>query len=893
MPIFSFQNTMARRHSLFSSWAVLFLFFIFDTTKCASASSNDTCPAVFDQLEQTLTCSNTYAIDPSALLEMASTNETLRQVLTQRKMPQGMKLFEMNLCKRFDVKTLSCTFEKFNFLLMETVWPYLPEEKRTLTLPICGAGYGDSKCDSFKYLTSSCGNITSIRTEPTEDNEFEYIYYRKKRCDWQINVGEAYVIKITVTHFKTRYCLDSCDCDYLKFFDVINGTDVERGTYCGRRDSWEYISMSNTVKISFQLHGFEVGTGFNLVYQTIPANDVETFSGPVKSYGLKGSIETQNARPTSRIGKMFIYKWLIRTDESRNIQLRWNVSGRCSIPLNVFVYDGPTELDSIITNEAVVAGNLTSGGFQILVKVVREEQCQQEFSGSYTTSLGEITSLLTNPNLNAEKSVFFGAININNGNVYDFNFHTNENTFPKFQGIVVKGPVESYVAVNISEYEFNGPSEDDCSREGMVMWDGLPEEGAKYGPFCSGHVNMELFSVKARRSKELPVIHSSAEVFTVLFYSYAKAIEAKTSIKTNMKLTDCVGIYDWYSLKKFSFLNADYKNDTTKNEVKVTLNPDKNSCFQLQKLPSKFPVKEDIIINILPTYAYNKITNVVTSDPHMGECRGYVSSNVYEDGRGRIKSEMDCLISPLGFIGKVHNTVSQDINNCIEEKLRGKYKEVVHFHQKDAICGSLLFHEPHDYSITLRAPFDKYKTHHYVLQFNIADLDMPVYSDIKISEYWAPSNWLSVPNLVTSQLPLTWLTSWSWKVSITVKCQSPYVSMKMNYQLVQDGYPKPDKFMDGCPQNFSDSTNNYRYKEHCYSVITHPGNDRRTWNQAEEHCQESGGHLLTINQPDELEFIKGLFKDKYAKALYDKHKVYYIGLKPSGKVSSFKYCVPR
>ena len=866
--------------------------------------SNATCPndknlPGSSDISNMLQCYDVRVISPEALISMSLADPELRDALTSPN--QTIRVYDLDVCSSFNTDTGTCYMDKMKFVLSQKNWPLLSSalSEFNKTARICGIGYGDSRCESPKYLISECGNITALTTD--NRGQVLFNYRNTKDCEWYITVQDGKSIKFILNFIHIKYCKQECVCDYVKIYEIVDGNETEIETLCGRDGGKIIYTATNKAKVVYKTIGSNVGLGFKMRYESVDVYN-KVLSKPIYMDSPEGqsSLEANNIQIISPTEK--VYQWHVRVKETTRITGRWNSDSGCRVQTQVTIYEGNPSSHYIIQKEDIDGrseNTFKSNGFQVFVEVRISKSC-----AVFST---EFTLIYSSENIpyktvtNAHGKVTYKAISLAEGSsATALSLSSNRNDMPVFDILQIDVTKGDFISLKFKSFNFSGPNVANCENEGIFIQDGKQ----RLGPYCGLMYYEDIFSLQnlllqnnRNDPNYYPSIVSSTSKLVVIFYKYPAVHTISSTVELELSGTKCVGIYDIDSLDPYDFLNV--TSEATgmaggkKSLIAVHQKP---SCFQFHFLPSLNPVKKTYNIEIMSKDVYTA-SKAISSHAFVSGCGPQQISSRDVDGglNFRFDITMDCYYTSKGFIAHFSNIVT---HSCIEKSYKATNLQTrVHDIFKGYPCGTLNLEMPNSHTYQFMAPIAMHTGHSF--HFKITCLGRkpcrPLYSVCDFEEFSGPEERMyNVRGLRIWQVPFFWQTAWTFNTVLHCEMETQ-IPAQIQFKLLPASKPELTEEENEnfeCPETMLLASDLVaKYKRYCYS---HHVTDHivSTWTEAELACEAKGGTLLTITDQQEFDFIRHMLLIKWRFSFFSNNRIY-IGLKGNTSVSKliFNYYV--
>ena len=724
-----------------------------------------------------------------------------------------IKIINLNICEEWDVTNRKCKMKHLKLFWM-TNDSYLTYFEANSESALCNLGYGDSGCGSVGHMTSPCGTIRSLEQELVlgagpQQGLNPYPVSLPNSCKWTISVEEGYTIQLKFIYFRLRYCSERCLCDRIFIIHGTKDSSFSGGQYCGYKKPWSFISYSNTISISYTMnsHTRKVSNqeqyGFVVDYQKIKPQIHIFLQHPIYKTALQDTFSLLTSAPAEMVDGKQSFQWIIRiTDETKRIKLNWILDSSCAVVLQI--WDGPNSDGRLIYNNSLNGtldnSSINSTAFQLFVEVVQDietesnERCNIQFN--YTSSDVPVWSDITGENILENWS--FVSVNVTQNSTSAINFTHNGNR-SSFVGYTFTTTEGEYISVIFKTYQFEGPNQRNCETEGVLLWDGKPENYTKkYGPFCGEYIHSALF-----RGNQA-AIHSSSNVLTLLFYQF-EYYTVHTRVDIEVTSTKCRGISDWDTITDIANLNAE--STTMENNIKsISLKPNAEVCFRIQS----FPVFSEGTSNFKLVLSLNKSQNAVTD---LVQSRLIFCNSGFDGGGDYYMFIIADSGRNCGFFVTVRTEAKKERSKKIKEEcqpisLRVTNKSDYRVEVPEAICGNITFQYSHKNRVRIIGPKDLGGNYYYKLKFMVPpdegltpiEIDMWESSETEV---------MRDPELNIIEYPFVWHTSWSSEIDLEIefKYSRPTFPLVLEYKLEELKYPKPEQLKGPkCQNSSSDET---------------------------------------------------------------------------------------
>ena len=701
----------------------------------------------------------------------------------------------MKICEKWDVTNSRCKMKHLKLFWMtnDSYSAYFEANSQSAS---CSLGYGDSGCGSVGHMTSPCGTIRSQEHLPAssagpQQGLNPYPGPLPNSCNWTISVEKGHTIELKFSYFRLSYCTERCLCDRLLITNVADNSSLVGGQYCGYKKPWSFFSDSNTISILYTMYPYTREdlnlelNGFVVDYQKIKAQNHIVLQSPMYKTAMQETFSLITSSPTEIIDGKQKFQWNIRiTNETRRIKLNWLLDSSCSLVLKI--WDGPNSDGRLIHNSSLneTRGNSSvySTAFQLFVEVEKDiasetnNSCDIQF---YYSSDVPVWSEITGENIFEGWS--FVSVNVTQNSTSAINLTYNGNR-SSFEGYTFTTTEGEYISVSFKTYQFEGPNQRNCEIEGVILWDGKPENDTrKYGPFCGEFIHSALF-----RGNQA-AIHSSSNVLTVLFYQFGYNT-GDTRVDIEVTSTTCRGISDWDTVTDIAYLNA--HSEPIQNNIKSNfLEPNPGVCFRIQS----FPVFSDGVPIFRHVLGFNKSHNAVTDlvQSRFSLCHSAVDGNernyimIADTGRN------------CGFFVTVRTETKKEKRSkktkveCQPISLRITDQSKVEV--PEAICGEITFQYSHKNRVRILEPKDLGGNYHYKLKFKVPPDEVRTPIEIDMWER-SETEVMRLPELNILEYPFVWHTSLSFEISLNIefKYSSPTFPLVLEYKLEELKYPKPE-----------------------------------------------------------------------------------------------------
>ena len=672
----------------------------------------------------------------------------------------------------------------------------------------------EAKLDSVSLTLSMCDLISSEKSNNINISSdhpyglFEYILQEGMPCPmlvyWQISSPPGSVLNMTFSYFRTRHCSESCLCDRLTLWDVMNDKRHYRSYYCGHRDPWYIVTKTNKIFMRLEIVDanksfilmttsknlyFDEITGFVIIYRTLSAG-VYQYISPIYEIKMGGFSKARINLPVPhmKINGYYIYHVKLREREQFKVKLSWKITCR-----NVFItlYDGPSERHPVITKYTTKKNrnSSTDTGFHLYVVLriwevshhVRDTCVNLKYGSELAPFLQFHTSLVGEYKVNMRKRPFI------------------HNYFQIF---------------GIKYFHIDGPNYEFCSVQGIGL--AVIKKVKKTGRYKAIFLR---FCNIPRHKEFLSTLHADIDMFLSIYsYSLSTEYDLKlilTYANTNKKRDQfCQPVYSTFSAFEFYTETIKHPGNTTFPSVMKVPSDHQIPCFHLRIAPGYHAQKTNIRIEIHgadyvltnnpydPFHQLNPPVALLINETFLSSpktCTGYIKTEKDERNTVIINYQLDCPYTPIGFSLNIYNNMMCSVipkDQTMLEKHRCQILEgrmsiwtpsrfFLYFNCEKITCDKNVLESP-DLSITVKqTPF--------ILHNNIQGLE---------------SSLLRIPE---------------------------------SFKLLQEPVLPSNSHL-----NEDINTNSYTRCE----------KQRMSWNEAKTNCENDGKQLLTITDLKELHNIK-------------------------------------
>ena len=803
------------------------------------------------------------AISAVLLRNVSRDHEELRNILLQPDMGYRTGIFHVPVCTHFKTgqSLPQCSMDEVYLFFNGSLFPpwFQESEIKVTKTPLTNLGTGISKqgCGPVKIFMSPCGNINSI---------YETGRYRRElECEWIIQVRSSFAINLTFTHVDLVFGGPECKDDYIKVYEGQGMNKTLLGVYCGRRMPFSILSTENIVTIHLRSGRQDTGSGFLSQYEALKKGEFVMLRKPTLIRNESGTISSKDSLVTALTPSLKVYLWHIRTTLGKRVQFNATVNSFSFATLDVF--DGPN-LDArwkLDLKQQPTPMCFESNGPSLTIRFQTSKGSNASLWGFFSSQsilMGRLQDLSQNTTVGCEGIPYQKLQTGSKTNIQFYKLPYNTTNQCSWRISAEKG---KFIQMTIKHFNFNGSNINECEMEGVTFYDGNSTDSFPIGPFCNifGHraflLRKKRIELLKRESEETRLISSSNEIL-IYAYHYTNTLHPGDILLVEIEIetTDCRGISDWSTIGTLTWL-APQITELDPKTTKIELYPQENICFALQWLPLEKPTDHIWNVYVHSVRSYTRLTSEVKGYSYLINCLTYVTMTTNLKYH-HLQYVMEC---PWPMIGFVHLFTNKEVSSeCKDITQRDGKASMVY---KPAICGNIIVTEPHDIRLTLMAPLTNINDHYYCFRVTCHGFDpcMAVQMTVSMTDYdyvyeedGMQPRWINHPNLdIYDQIPFFWRSWWSYKVVVQIKPISPYISILIGYSLTKYNTPSPAVIAENltCPNS------SYYYDNHCYLFVgdkTKAKDDPLTWSQANRHCQEVGGHLLSIHSEEELSYIR-------------------------------------
>lgn len=358
----------------------------------------------------------------------------------------------------------------------------------------------DIICKDLKQGSLFAGRISSEFLGKTS------AYPANLNCSWEIRSFPGSGLQIDIKRFDVEFSGETCTADSLGIFKtgIVTGEEEHLGTFCGRRNPWSMVvtdAKSTRLTIvtddSDNLGGFVISFHPGAPRRTVPRLN-KRLTGKESGQLLGGSMSTVSETPSP--------SWHLRADPGFRIRINAQLEPDVSAEeVHLTFIDAPDEtfIDRYSYDLSAVSVDRTSAGFHAVIKV----------------ALSDI-SLLSHLNITYETFNFFltDKIQFRYLDIGDYTFVDNpDRLFRCCVYHAVAAPHGKTIAFDLRDlgYFRDFPNDEECSRAGVVVFDGGFSKSQIIGPVCETTPN--------RQYKLFDSFVSSSSRIYVFLYGYTNA----------------------------------------------------------------------------------------------------------------------------------------------------------------------------------------------------------------------------------------------------------------------------------------------------------------------------------------------------------------------------------